>query len=280
MTHRETVVSEVPTQREGEVVLITGAAGTIGSMLRFSLARPGRHLRLLDVAAQDPLAPGEDAELVVGSFLDAAVMADACRDVVVVVHLGGLSSNDFEWDEYLDVNINGTYVVLEAARAAGVPRVIYASSNHAVGFQPIDHGSLVPDYLFPRPDSLYGVSKVASESLGSLYHDRYGLDVICLRIGSYRERPANIRELWSWLSPGDCVRLVEAAMTTPRPGFRVVWGVSANRRAVVTLAEARAIGYDPLDDAEVFADEITANRDDGGRDDPPRLGGSFASPST
>src|SRR5665213_1022272 len=166
------------------------------------------------------------------------------------------------------------------ARAAGVPRVIYASSNHAVGFQPIDHGSLVPDYLFPRPDSLYGVSKVASESLGSLYHDRYGLDVLCLRIGSYRERPSNIRELWSWLSPGDCVRLVEAAMTTARPGFRVVWGVSANRRAVVTLAEARAIGYFPLDDAEVFADEIMANSDDGGRDEPPRLGGSFASPST
>jgi len=279
MTHRETDVSE-PTFHESEVVLITGAAGTIGSMLRRSLARPGRHLRLLDIAAQLPLAPGEDAELVVGSFLDATVMADACRDALAVVHLGGLSTNDFEWDEYLDVNINGTYVVLEAARAAGVPRVIYASSNHAVGFQPIDHGSLVPDYLFPRPDSLYGVSKVASESLGSLYHDRYGLDVLCLRIGSYRERPSNIRELWSWLSPGDCVRLVEAAMTTARPGFRVVWGVSANRRAVVTLAEARAIGYFPLDDAEVFADEIMANSDDGGRDEPPRLGGSFASPST
>jgi NAD(P)-dependent dehydrogenase (short-subunit alcohol dehydrogenase family) len=273
-------VSAEPTFGVSEVVLITGAAGTIGSMLRRSLARPGRHLRLLDVAVQDPLAPGEDAELIVGSFLDGAVMADACRDVVVVVHLGGLSTNDFAWEEYLDVNINGTYVVLEAARAAGVPRVIYASSNHAVGFQPIHHGSLVPDYLFPRPDSLYGVSKAASESLGSLFHDRYGLDVLCLRIGSYRERPASIRELWSWLSPGDCARLVEAAMTTPRPGFRVVWGVSANRRAVVTLAEAHAIGYYPLDDAEDFVDEVTADGDDGGRDDPPLLGGSFASPGT
>jgi dTDP-4-dehydrorhamnose reductase len=269
-------VSEKPTLGTSEVVLITGAAGTIGAMLRRSLARPGRRLRLLDVAAQEPLGPGEDAELVVGSFLDAAVMVDACRDADVVVHLGGLSTNEFEWDEYLEVNINGTYVVLEAARTADVPRVIYASSNHAVGFQPIDHGSQVADYLFPRPDSLYGVSKVASESLGSLYHDHYGLDVICLRIGSYRERPTNIRELWSWLSPGDCVRLFEAAMTTPQPGFRVVWGVSANRRAVVTLAEARAIGYDPLDDAEVFAEEIIANSEDGGRDDPPRLGGSYA----
>lgn len=269
-------MSEEPTISEREVVLITGAAGAIGSMLRHALARPGRHLRLLDVAVQDPLAIDEDAELIVGSFLDAAVMADACRDVVVVVHLGGLSTNGFEWDEYLDININGTYVVLEAARIAGVPRLIYASSNHAVGFYPIDEGSLVPDYLFPRPDSLYGVSKVAGESLGSLYHDRYGIDVLCLRIGSYRERPSSIRELWSWLSPGDCVRLVEAAMTTPHPGFRIVWGVSANRRAAVTLAEAHAIGYFPLDDAEVFADEITSSGDESGRGDPPRLGGSFA----
>jgi uronate dehydrogenase len=269
-------VSEEPTFAESEVVLITGAAGTIGAMLRRSLARPGRHLRLLDVATQEPLAPGEDAELVVGSFLDAAVMANACRGAVVVVHLGGLSTNEFEWDEYLDVNINGTYVVLEAARLAGVPRVIYASSNHAVGFQPIGRGSLVPDYLFPRPDSFYGVSKAASESLGSLYHDRYGLDVLCLRIGSYGERPVDVRQLWSWLSPGDCTRLFEAAMTTRQPGFRVVWGVSANRRARVTLAEARAIGYAPLDDAEIFADEIIANGDDDVRDDPLLLGGTYA----
>ncbi|MGD0692791.1 MAG: NAD(P)-dependent oxidoreductase [Acidimicrobiales bacterium] len=271
---------EESTPRESEVVLVTGAAGTIGSMLRRSLVRRGRHLRLLDTAAQNPLAPGEDADLIVGSFLDAAVMADACRDAVAVVHLGGLSTNDFEWDEYLDVNINGTRVVLEAARVAGVPRVIYASSNHAVGFHPIADEAVAPDYLFPRPDSLYGVSKVAGESLCSLYHDRYGLDVVCLRIGSYRERPADIRQLWSWLSPGDCTRLFEAAMTIQRPGFRVVWGVSANRRAAVTLDEAHAIGYYPLDDAEVFADEIISKNDDGGRDDRPFIGGSYTLPNS
>jgi dTDP-4-dehydrorhamnose reductase len=272
-------VSEESIPNESEIVLVTGAAGTIGSMLRHGLAHPGRHLRLLDVAPQDSLATGEDAALIVGSFLDAAVMADACRDVNVVLHFGGLSTNEFRWDEYLEVNINGTYVVLEAARVAGVPRVIYASSNHAVGFQPIDNSILAADYLFPRPDSFYGVSKVASESLGSLYHDRYGLDVVCLRIGSYRERPANLRQLWSWLSPGDCVRLVEAAMATPSPGFRVVWGVSANRRAKVTLAEAHAIGYYPLDDAEVFVGEIT-KIGSGGRDEPPFIGGPYTVSST
>ena len=271
-------MSERATPEASEIVLITGAAGTIGSMLRRALARPGRRLRLLDVAVQEPLAPNEDAELVVGSFTDASVMADACRDVDAIVHFGGLSTKDFEWNEFLDVNINGTYVVLEAARIAGVTRVVYASSNHAVGFQPFDRETLVPDYVFPRPDTFYGVSKVASESLGSLYHDRYGLDVICLRIGTYCERPVNYRQLWSWLSPGDCARLVEAAMTTPRPGCRVVWGVSANRRAAVTLDEGHAIGYVPLDDADVYADEIAANGDDFGRDDPPLIGGPYTLP--
>jgi uronate dehydrogenase len=170
--------------------------------------------------------------------------------------MGGLSHAGFSWPEYLEVNIHGTQVVANAARRAGVERLVYASSNHAVGFAPLRDGGVVPDHEYPRPDSYYGVSKAASESLLSLYHDRYGLDVVCLRIGSYRERPFDRRSLWSWLSPGDCTRLVEAALTTPHPGFRVVWGVSANSRAAVSLEEGRALGYEPLDNAEDYADEI------------------------
>ncbi len=231
-------------------------------MLRLSLRRPGRHLRLLDVVRQADLQPGEDAELIEGSFLDAATMASACRDVEAIVHLGGCSSAGYTWPEYLDVNIHGTYLVLEAARHAGVSRVIYASSNHAVGYQPLDPNGPVPDHLFPRPDTFYGVSKAASESLGSLYHDRHGLDVICLRIGTYRDRPFDVRSLWSWLSPGDCTRLVEAALSAPSPGFRIVWGVSKNSRAAVSLEEGRTIGYVPLDDAEAYADEVAPDAGD------------------
>jgi len=240
-------------------ILITGTAGSIGSLLRHSLAQPGRHLRLLDAAVQPALQPRENAELIVASFLDRDAIEHACSDVSVVIHLGGLSTGGYSWDEYLEINVNGTQCVLEAARRAGVPRVIYASSHHAVGFQPTSTGVTIPDYLFPRPDSFYGVSKVASESLCSLYHDRHGLDVICLRIGSYRERPNDVRTLWNWLSPGDCTLLFQAAISTPNPGFRVVWGISANTRAVVSLAEARSIGYVPLDDAEVYADQVVAS---------------------
>jgi len=256
-------------------ILITGSAGNIGTLLRRSLAQPGRLLRLLDVAKQPALESGENAELIVASFLDRSALEEACRDVNAVIHLGGIAAGGSTWDEYLEVNVTGTLIILEAARKAGVPRVIYASSHHAAGFLPNNTGATIPDYAFPRPDSFYGVSKVASESLCSLYHDRHGLDVICLRIGSYRERPTNQRVLWNWLSPGDCARLFEAAITTPSPGFRVVWGISANTRAVVSLDEAMSIGYAPKDNAEKYADDVAPTLDS---DDPPArdlLGGPF-----
>jgi hypothetical protein len=243
-----------------DLILITGAQGSIGSMLRRTLQRRGRRLRLLDTLPLSPLEPGENAELIMGSFLDPEIMASACRGVRAIVHLGGLSHAGFSWPEFLEVNINGTYVLAQAARDAHVERVVYASSNHAVGFTPLRDGEVVPDNAYPRPDSYYGVSKVASESLLSMYHDRYGLPSICLRIGSYRDRPFDLRSLWSWLSPGDCTRLVEAALTTPHPGFRTVWGVSANSRAVVSLEEGRAIGYEPLDNAEDYVREIVGDQ--------------------
>jgi hypothetical protein len=239
-----------------ERILITGAAGKIGSLLRRSLRRSDRFLVLLDVAAQPDLDPGEPAALIVASITDQEAMDRACVDVDVVIHLGGISGGGATWDEYVNVNVNGTHVVLEAARRAGVSKVVVASSNHAVGFHRIIEGETVPDYLFARPDSYYGVSKVVGESLGSLYHDRYGMDVLCLRIGSYLEIPTASRNLWSWLSPGDCVRLFEASIAAPGAGFRVVWGVSANARGIVSLEEGFAIGYVPQDDAETYAGQL------------------------
>jgi nucleoside-diphosphate-sugar epimerase len=251
-----------------ERILLTGAAGAIGTMLRPRLARAGRVLRLLDIA---PLSAGPDEEVVPGSVSDMDTMVAACAGVAAVVHLGG-HSREAPWAEILAHNINGTYTVLDAARQAGVPRVVFASSNHAVGFRPVDEDA--GEYLYPRPDTYYGVSKAAGEALGSLYHDRYGLDVVCLRIGSCAERPVNERALATWLSPDDCGRLVSAALSAPAPGFRVVWGISANTRARWSLAEARSLGYEPRDDAEVYAAELPAS--DGL--EKVYLGGDFCSP--
>ncbi|WP_040808019.1 NAD-dependent epimerase/dehydratase family protein [Nocardia concava] len=251
-------------------VLITGAAGNLGRLMRPRLARPDRVLRLLDLAPLDPPAPGERVETVTGSLTDPDVMAAACADVDAIIHLGGISRED-DWSRILEVNIDGTHTVLEAARAAGVRKVVLASSNHAVGYRRI--GEAGPDGLpgesTPRPDTYYGVSKAALEALGSLYHERFGIDVSCLRIGSCFDKPADVRQLSLWMSPDDCARLLEACLATERPGYRVMWGVSANTRAVVSLREAEAIGYHSLDDAERFADQVPAG------ELPEHIGGAF-----
>lgn len=239
-----------------ERILITGAAGGVGTLLRPRLAAPDRVLRLLDVAE---VPPGDGVEVLRASITDLAAMEAACEGVSAVIHLGG-HSLERPWPDVLDVNINGTYSVLEAARRQGVPRVVLASSNHAVGFHPRAGGE-AGDYLFPRPDTFYGVSKVALEALGSLYADRYGLDVVCVRIGSCFERPRDARMLATWLSPDDAARLFEACLATPSPGFRVVWGVSDNTRRWFSLTEARALGYEPRDDAETHAADLVADPD-------------------
>ncbi|ASY36173.1 putative NAD-dependent epimerase/dehydratase [Streptomyces sp. Tu6071] len=238
-------------------LLITGAAGGVGQLMRGRLRRPGRVLRLLDLAPQEPAAEGEDVEIVTGSVTDPEVMARACADVDALIHLGGLSREN-SWEAVLATNIHGTQVVLDAARQAGITRVLLASSNHAVGFRRVDEagpGGLPADST-PRPDSYYGVSKAAIEALGSLYHSRFGMDVLALRIGSCFETPLPLgpRGLVTWLSPDDCARLLEACLSAPSPGYRLVWGVSDNTRRVYSLAEARALGYEPKDNAEAYAD--------------------------
>jgi uronate dehydrogenase len=269
-------------------ILITGAAGRMGSMLRTRLARPGRVLRLLDVvplpdhpgSAAAGAAPGDPAEEpVIASVTDLAAMTAACAGADAVIHLGGIPTED-AWEPILDVNINGTYSVFEAARRAAVRRVVFASSNHAVGFAPRESFP-VPDDARPDPDTYYGVSKAAGEALAALYAHRYGLETICVRVLSCADRPENPRALATWLSPGDAGRLFDACLTAPAPGFRVIYGVSANTRGNwVSLDGARALGYQPLDDAEVYAAEVLA----AGEPDPADpvfryLGGEFTLPS-
>ena len=260
-------------------IVITGAAGRIGTYLRARLARPGRVLRLLDIA---PLAggpvPGEEA--VRASVTDLAAMTAACAGADAVIHLGGISG-EAPWERILEVNINGAYTIFEAARRAGTGRVVFASSNHAVGFTPREEFP-VPDYAYPAPDTYYGVSKAAGEAVAALYARRYGLDAICVRILSCFERPRSARMLATWLSPDDAGRLFEACVTAPSPGFRVIYGVSANTRGGwVSLDEARALGYEPRDDAEVYATEVIDAYGELDADDPITryLGGEFTLPA-
>src|SRR6201982_2468862 len=246
------------------VVVITGAAGLVGSMLRPRLAAPGRTLRVLDIA---PLVAGPGEEAIQASVADLAAMTAACQGADAVIHLAGIPG-EASWDAILQTNIKGGSGAFGPARRAGTPRVIFASSNHAVGFTPRS-AFPVPDYAFPAPDTYYGISKAATEAMAAMYHYRYGLDAICVRILSCFPRPANVRMLSTWLSPDDTGRLFEACLTTESPGFRVIFGVSANTRGGwVSLAEAKALGYQPEDDAEAYAAEIIAEHGEPDPDDP------------
>lgn len=258
-------------------ILITGAAGLVGGVLRTRLARPGRTLRLLDV---QPLTAAAGEEVIRASVTDLAAMTGASTGADAVIHLGGRSIEG-AWDEIAETNIHGTYTVFEAARRAGAGRVVYASSNHAVGFTSRDQFPVREDAP-PAPDSYYGVSKVAGEAIAALYHLRYGLDAICVRILTCAPRPVTLRSLSTWLSPGDAGRLFEACLTVPRPGHRVIYGVSGNTRGGwVSLDGARALGYQPRDDAEAYAAEVIAAHGEPHPGDPAlaHLGGEFCLPS-
>lgn len=249
-------------------VLITGAGGSIGKVLAEGLPAYGHRLRLLDRVA----VSGEDT--VVADILDPAALDVAMSGVSAVVHLAAIST-EADFADILRANIEGTYHVFDAARRVGVPRVIYASSNHAVGFTP--RQPLAGVDLPPRPDTYYGVSKVFGEALGRLYVDRYGMAVACLRIGSFAPAPRTPRELSTWLSHGDAVRLVHASLSAPDLTYAVVYGISANTRGWWDHAPGRTLGYQPADDAERFAPQIVATQ---GEPDPAErdnafLGGGF-----
>lgn len=252
-------------------VLVTGAAGAIGRVATAGLVTAGHTVVAFDRAEQD--AP-RGAEPVVGDVLDAAATTESMRGVDAVVHLASIP-HEASLPEILQSHVETTAVLLDAMVATGVPRMVYASSNHAVGrtprTDPVDAGSR------PRPDSFYGVGKVAAEALGSLYADRHGIGFVACRIGSFLPRPTSRRHLSTWLSHGDAVRMVGASLTAADPGFAVLYGISANTRAWWDLAPGRALGYEPRDDAETYADEILAtpeSEDD--RFEASYVGGPFA----
>ena len=235
-----------------KTVLITGAGGGIGTHLRRELA--GRYrLRLSDIRPVAGLREGEES-----AHGDIATLDDMLRvtkGVDAIVHLGGYSVEG-PWDDILQANIVGCYNVFEAARRNGAKRILFATSNHAVGFyrrdETIDHT------VYPKPDSRYGVSKVFGEALGSLYADKYGMEVFCMRIGNVGERPIDARRLAIWFSPRDLAQLVTIGIDHPDVRFEIVYGVSGNARSWYDNANAFRLGYKPQDDGEAYAADVLA----------------------
>ncbi len=206
-----------------KTVLITGATGDVGSHLRRELA--GKYkLRLSDLRPLKNKSKNETFYSVEGP-----------------------------WEGILRANIIGCYNVFEAARRNGVKRIVFPTSNHAVGFyrreRTIDHR------VYPKPDSRYGVSKVFGEALGSLYADKYGMEMFMVRIGNVHPFPLDKRRLSIWASPRDIAQLVSIGIDHPDIKFEIVYGVSGNKRSWYDNSNAARLGYRPQDDAETHAEE-------------------------
>lgn len=272
-------------------VLLTGGAGSIGQAVCRGLAEHSHRIRVLDLR---PAPPGLDAAVDdwrVGNCLDPDVVDAAVTGVDAVVHL---ASNPSEADlaSSLESHVLSTARLLDAMVRHGVDRIVYASSNHAVGLTRRDAlaadgaggreptlGVAVP----PRPDTHYGVAKVAAEALLQRGADRHGIATFAMRIGSFGDRPRTRRQLASWLSPADCVRMVQACLTSTALGsgltgrHTVLYGISANSRGWWDLRPGHAIGYHPEDDAETFADQVPIGAEDD--DQVGVVGGPFAGPA-
>ncbi|MFD3513485.1 NAD-dependent epimerase/dehydratase family protein [Streptomyces sp. NPDC058657] len=262
-------------------VLLTGAAGGLGTLMRGLLPAYGYRLRLLDMHPVEGEPDSVVADL--SDPGDRERLHEAVRGVDAIVHLAGISM-EAPFERVLRANIEGTYHLYEAAREAGVRRIIFASSNHAVGFtpRPGTDGELLPASAPHRPDTFYGLSKCFGEDLAQLYWDLHGMETVSVRIGSCYPEPTTVRMLSLWLSPADCARLLHAALTAEGVGHTVVYGASANSRPWFDLSAARALGYVPEDDSEPYAAALLAEHGELSDDNPAhtRIGGHFCTEPT
>ena len=234
-------------------VLITGAAGIVGTGLRRELAGDGQRLRLLDRQPVQDLAAHEDS--VVADIGDGPALRSAMQGVRAVIHLAGCTT-DAGIDEQIAGNVRGAWNVFEAAREAGVQRVVYASSHHAVGYYPRQRR--IGTEVLLRPDSRYGLTKGFGEQVGALFADKWDLRVLCIRIGFVNDQPVDQRRLSIWCSWRDLAQLVRIGLDHPQLRYAVVYGVSNNTRGFFDNQAAFALGYRPQDDAERFAGQVLA----------------------
>lgn len=254
-------------------VLLTGAAGALGKVLRTRLNNCYETLRLSDLLPVEKPGVGEEIEQCDLADFD-AVMA-LCKDCDAIIHLGGIATED-RFDKILDANIKGAYNLYEAARQNGVKRIIFASSNHTIGFY--DRDTVIDGNVPLRPDSLYGVSKGFGEILARYYFDKFSIESVCIRIGSSFPKPVNRRMLATYLSYDDLAGLVKKALAADRIGFAIVYGASNNQQKWWDNRLVGYIGWEPQDSSAPFehesqiADEIVDPNDPAIR----YQGGAFA----
>jgi uronate dehydrogenase len=232
-------------------LLLTGAAGKLGNVLRQRLKRYADVVRVSDITDLGPALAQE--EVVNCDLADKTAVHALVADVDAIVHLGGVSV-ERPFEEILPANIQGTYHLYEAARRHGVRRVVFASSNHVTGYY--RQGEIIDTNAPTRPDGYYGISKAFGEQLSRFYFDRYGIETVCLRIGSSYPEPIDRRMLSTWLSYDDLEQLVCRALFVPGVGHTIVYGMSANRDAWWDNRQAAVLGFTPTQSSESFRAEL------------------------
>ncbi|AOB29777.1 NAD-dependent dehydratase [Bordetella sp. H567] len=232
-------------------LLLTGAAGGLGKVLRERLKPYAGTLRLSDIADLGAAQDGE--EIVLGDLADADAVDRMVRGTDAIVHMGGVSI-ERPFDEILPANIQGVYNLYEAARRHGIKRVVFASSNHVIGFY--RQGQVIDADVPVRPDGYYGISKAFGENLSRFYFDRYGIETVCLRIGSSFPEAKDRRMLVTWLSYDDLTHLIAQSLFTPHVGHTIVYGASANRDSWWDNSRAAHLGFQPKDSSEQFRAKV------------------------
>ncbi|MEZ3116995.1 NAD-dependent glucose-6-phosphate dehydrogenase Azf [Halobaculum sp. MBLA0147] len=248
-------------------VLLTGAGGRVGRAILDGIGDE-YDWRLYDL---EPPAPGtlpdgvSDDDVYVGDVTDREALREAVEGVGAVVHLAGDPRPNAPWDSVLANNVDGTHAVFETAAAAGVEKVAFASSNHAVGAYETDERTpelyrTDDDYRLdgtelPRPSNEYGVSKATGEVIGRYFHDHTDLSVVCVRIGNLTEDHPPVeyeRGQAMWLSHRDCAHLFDRCLQAEYD-FEIVYGISDNERKYYSIDRAREVlGYEPRDDSAAY----------------------------
>lgn len=239
-------------QKPDRPVLLTGASGALGRTLTRALGQRGWRLRLTDIAPFPDELPAE-AAFEAADLADRDAIARLAAGCGAILHFGGVSV-ERPFDEVVGPNVGGLYNVYEAARKAGA-RVVFASSNHTIGFH--ERATTIDSESPFRPDGYYGASKVWGEMMGRLYWHKHGIESVLVRIGSSFPKPVDARMLATWLSYDDLARLCERAVLAEATGCAVIWGTSRNGRMTWWAGDDRErIGWEPQDSADDFADEL------------------------
>lgn len=244
-------------------LLITGAAGGLGSEMRKRLTHLAEIIRVSDIADLGEAAPHE--EIVQCDLGDKAAVEAMVKGVDGIVHFGGIPV-ERPWSMIRNSNIDGMFNLYEAVRRHGNPRVIFASSNHAIGYH--EQTTRLDASSPTRPDGLYGVSKVFGEAMASMYYDKFGVETAIVRIGSCLDKPENHRMLATWFSFDDFVSLIERAFFAPRLGCPIIYGASANSASWWDNSQTAYLGWTPKDNSEQFRSELDATQPLPHPDDP------------